>query len=249
MGGASRGHDRGAVRRTSDLFVVDLDAKPDRNGLAAWKRLKIDDRAPEARTPSGGVHRYYRFAGLGLRNTQSKIGPGIDTRGEGGYVVLPPSRNGDGRAYQWTNGQDWRDRVEVPPELLAKLKNDPELDALVEACERIRKTRGERNGTLNSEAFQIAKRGKVDPSAARKALREAALDCGLDPHEIEATLNSAFSGAERQWRKSKKKPAAHSIVLRSIEPWPTRWPATGCLPTSRKPSSGMSCCRMTRREP
>src|SRR5262245_36727725 len=63
---------------------------------------------------------------------------------------------------QW---QDWRDRAEIPPELLVKLKSDPELDALVEACERVRKAvEGERNGTLNSEAFQIAKRGKLDPS-------------------------------------------------------------------------------------
>ena len=205
----------------SDLFVVDLDNKPDRNGLAAWKRLKIDDHAPEVRTPSGGIHRYYHFGDCGLRNTQSKIGPGIDTRGAGGYVVLPPSRTGDGGCYQWTNGQDYRDRVEIPPELLARLRSDPDLDALLEACERIRKTtEGERNGVLNSEAFQIAKQGKVDPSVARKALREAALDCGLDPREIEATLNSAFSSGERESQKRKKKSAAHAIELRSIEPWP-----------------------------
>ena len=91
----------------------------------------------------------------------------------------------------------------------------------MEACERIRKTtEGERNGVLNSEAFQIAKQGKVDPSVAKKALREAALDCGLDPREIEATLNSAFSSGERESQKRKKKSAAHAIELRSIEPWP-----------------------------
>lgn len=60
-------------------------------------------------TPSGGRHWFFRWpAGLGpddLRNTQKRLGNGLDTRAEGGYVVLPPSRHPSGKArYRWDDG-------------------------------------------------------------------------------------------------------------------------------------------------
>lgn len=39
-------------------------------------------------TPNGGYHKYFRG---NIRNSVSKIAPGVDTRGEGGYVIAPPS--------------------------------------------------------------------------------------------------------------------------------------------------------------
>lgn len=50
-----------------------------------------------SRTPNGGWH--YWFKGQG-KCTVKKIAPHIDTRGEGGYVLLPPSVV-DGRPYTW----------------------------------------------------------------------------------------------------------------------------------------------------
>lgn len=49
-----------------------------------------------AETPSGGRHFYFKDAGI--RNSASKIAPGIDVRGEGGYVIVPPSEG-----YRWIN--------------------------------------------------------------------------------------------------------------------------------------------------
>ena len=41
-------------------------------------------------TLSGGRHYLFRHAD-GVRNGAGKLAPGIDVRGEGGYVIMPPS--------------------------------------------------------------------------------------------------------------------------------------------------------------
>jgi hypothetical protein len=82
------------------LYVVDLDVKGSVDGIAAYRALGIPKAGIAARTPSGGGHAYYRWPGGGWNNTVAKIAPGIDTRGEGGYVIAPPSRNDIGE-YRW----------------------------------------------------------------------------------------------------------------------------------------------------
>jgi hypothetical protein len=50
-------------------------------------------------TPSGGIHRYYSTEHLPttLGNTAGRLGSLIDTRGQGGYVVAPPTVTDAGR--------------------------------------------------------------------------------------------------------------------------------------------------------
>ncbi len=44
------------------------------------------------KTGGGGFHQYLRCpAGVEIRNSEGKLGPGLDIRGEGGYVLVPPS--------------------------------------------------------------------------------------------------------------------------------------------------------------
>lgn len=88
------------------LLVIDLDTPktPDQPG-GAETLAKIEHRHGHTLpatwsigTPSGGRHLYYRQPETGqpLGNTAGKLGPGIDTRGHGGYVVAPPSRTPEG---------------------------------------------------------------------------------------------------------------------------------------------------------
>jgi Bifunctional DNA primase/polymerase, N-terminal len=76
--------------------VIDVDGP---GGWRSW--LDGIDWPPVIGTVStprpGGVHRYGRVTGY--RNG-ARIGPGIDFRGRGGYVVAPPSCI-DGRRYAW----------------------------------------------------------------------------------------------------------------------------------------------------
>lgn len=88
--------------RPSGLLVSDLDRKPGIDATAAWERWKVGHgwvhgSTWHVQTPSGGDHFYYSDPeGIG-RNTQGRIAPGIDTRGNG-YVLAPPSVV-DGRPY------------------------------------------------------------------------------------------------------------------------------------------------------
>jgi hypothetical protein len=86
--------------------VLDIDRKPDSaDGMHSVAGLQQTLGAlPEtltASTWSGGEHRYFRMPAIVLHNSAKKLGPGIDTRAEGGYVLVPPSLI-DGRAYRWT---------------------------------------------------------------------------------------------------------------------------------------------------
>src|SRR5690349_15924428 len=58
---------------------------------------------PKVKT-GGGLHFYYKYPiGHDIRNSASKLGKFIDVRGEGGYVVAPPSKHITGKEYEFLN--------------------------------------------------------------------------------------------------------------------------------------------------
>lgn len=72
------------LRTGGGLVVLDVD--PRHNG-------QVDPSWPEtliASTPSGGVHLFYS-TDAPIRNSASVVAPGVDVRGERGFVVVPPS--------------------------------------------------------------------------------------------------------------------------------------------------------------
>jgi len=73
----------------SGVDVLDLDY---RHGAAEWElaHAELLPTTRTHRTQSGGKHLLFRHA-PGVRNSASKIAPGVDTRGAGGYIVFPPS--------------------------------------------------------------------------------------------------------------------------------------------------------------
>ena len=78
--------------RTSGCWVLDVDV--DVNTLEPtqeWQDLVAEEGLPATytvRTPSGGIHYYFRFPDVDVRNDQGKvIAEGVDIRGIGGYVV------------------------------------------------------------------------------------------------------------------------------------------------------------------
>lgn len=78
------------------LLVVDVDVKHGNAGMAAWQDLcrqhGYEPPAPLVRTPTGGWHIY--FSAPRSRRLAGHVGilPGVDLRGDGNYVVVPPSR-------------------------------------------------------------------------------------------------------------------------------------------------------------
>lgn len=89
---------------TRDLVVVDVD--PRNGGLDTLAALQLNDAMPQTlvvRTQGGGHHLYYRKSNDDLvRGGANKLGPGVDIKSYGGYVVAPGSTV-DGRSYTWQN--------------------------------------------------------------------------------------------------------------------------------------------------
>jgi hypothetical protein len=77
--------------KRSGLLVLDVDHPPSLDDLE-------DERGelPKTRTHStgnGGIHLIFVYpAGDQISNSAGKLGPGLDVRGQGGYIVVPPSR-------------------------------------------------------------------------------------------------------------------------------------------------------------
>lgn len=89
----------------SGITVVDVDVHGEVNGMPWFEEHRADFAdAPIVKTPSGGLHIY--FIADGTKNSASKIARGVDTRGDGGYVCVPPSVTTEGTYYGWHNPID-----------------------------------------------------------------------------------------------------------------------------------------------
>ena len=207
----------------SRLVVVDIDLHSEEaNGLASVAELRRQGfELPTGnekrgcgvvRTPTGGMHLYYALPeGVALKNSTSLLAPGIDTRGEGGYVVAPPSRTPAG-SYTWeqypailTEAPEWlkealkvavyepkkkpqllKPMTEMPPKIREMLSNRLGRVALAAP--------GQRNETLNREAFYLAQFAGMgfDLSQLDGWLLDAARQSAMPDYEARRTIDSAF---------------------------------------------------------
>jgi len=94
------------------FVVVDLDTK-EHDGIQAFNDLRDTNLGSGAKmaqtliakTGGGGMHLCFEPRSE-VRNTQSDLAPGIDTRGEGGYIVVAPSVHESGEVYKWLSPHD-----------------------------------------------------------------------------------------------------------------------------------------------
>ena len=110
----------------SGLFVVECDTPEghDVDGIASMENL-LATHGPlpdtiEALSPTGSWHIYFRWPDAEVvKNSASKIAPGIDVRGEGGMVIGVPSvKPGKPQTYCWKNPPGLFDLADCPDWLL-----------------------------------------------------------------------------------------------------------------------------------
>lgn len=85
--------------RNASSMVLDFDGEL---GHETLRRLEARGlpQSVRAYTPGGGVHVYLRHPGRPIA-TRKNVLPGMDVRGDGGFVVAPPSRHANGGEYVW----------------------------------------------------------------------------------------------------------------------------------------------------
>jgi hypothetical protein len=113
------------------VFVVDVDDREQYRGSDTLHDLeerygKLPDTV-EAITGTGGRHLYF-YAPVEIRNDAgSRLGVGLDVRGQGGQVLAHPSVHPNGKRYEWEDGHSPNDRkpADAPQWLLTLLTSQP----------------------------------------------------------------------------------------------------------------------------
>lgn len=93
--------------RVNGFVVVDLDVpgeQHEHDGFASLDDLAregfvLPDSPIQVRTPGGGRHVYFQAPDRVVKS-RAGVRPGIDIRGDGGYVIAPPSRRHDGKCWE-----------------------------------------------------------------------------------------------------------------------------------------------------
>jgi hypothetical protein len=205
----------------AQLVVIDVDPLHggDRTLAELESRFGKLPRTFTVRTGSGGRHLYFSMLRVEppIRNSAGLLGPGVDVRGEGGYVVAPPSVTVKG-AYSvevatalvpipgWvvdllrssklpskaSIGRHWSS-IGATPLVLTAHAAPGNLDEAV--LNMVRAIEGTRNNTLNGLAYWAGRRlarGLLNRDEVIVRLTVAAELSGLDDYEIEQTLLSAL---------------------------------------------------------
>jgi hypothetical protein len=157
----------------SGLLGVDID--PRNGGDKSLHELEAEhgplpDTAKQ-NTGGGGLHIIFRHPGGPVPKA---LAPGIDLKGEGGYIVVPPSIHPSGKLYQW-DGTEGRNALLNPAELpgwlrerIATTSNGGTCSKLVpETAEKW--IPGNRNNLLTSLAGKMRRWG-LSPEAIEAAL-------------------------------------------------------------------------------
>ncbi len=172
------------------------------------------------RTGGGGAHYYFAISTLPIGgdarvpNTSGRIPavgatPGLDIRGDGGYVVAPPSLHRSGERYEWTAEPglatlpDWLRRPPryQPSHVNVRAYSGGEADRYAstvlrrEAQAVAGSIEGQRSDQLNRSAFALGTlvgAGMLSESDVEEALLDAAAHAGLGHIEASRTITSGL---------------------------------------------------------
>lgn len=176
--------------KASGIVVVDVDGD---NGDAAFRHLCANHNfVPETLTVSTGRGRHHYFAhpGVQVPNSAGAIADGVDVRGDGGYIVAPPSVHRSGAIYKWA-AED-QALQQIPDWLLQRMLSGKRKPKKVAAQSSETIAEGRRNTTLTSIAGGLRKRGLDEPDILEALLKENDYRCRppLDPAEVRLIARS-----------------------------------------------------------
>lgn len=148
-----------ATGTASGFWVLDVDGDDGKSGYESIEELEAENGqlpATVRQKTGNGEHLLFRMPdGFKIRNSASKVGPNLDVRGDGGYIVAAPSIHPHTeRPYQWQDDGFSRAMISDAPDWLLKLAthnnekpvdsltrmpaNSNNRDALSQECDKIR---------------------------------------------------------------------------------------------------------------
>ena len=147
-------------------------------------------------TGSGGEHYIFRTRGKGIRSRTRCYGS-IDIRGEGGYIILPPSLHPNGNRYEWQFDPDEYELAEANSSVLDlcgyKESNNKKIKSSFKMPDIV--AEGSRNDTLHKYASSMQARGYSDQVIKERiqALNKTACNPPLQDSEVMQIFESVTS--------------------------------------------------------
>lgn len=184
-------------KRSGGIFVIDLDIDEDKgidgyHTLEDWQRE--NGKFPEtwtAITGRGGYHLYFH-SNSEIKNRAGII-DGVDVRGDGGYVVAPPSIHSNGNRYEWEYDPEEYDLADANNNVKFFLEtgiNSPgerfSMPDIVNA--------GERNEMIFRFACMMQAKGASDESVFAATMAENNAKCNppMNEKEVRVIVNSVL---------------------------------------------------------
>ena len=196
-----------ATGPTSRLVVIDLDIS-DEKGKDGYKELEkwqeVNGKFPQtarALSGSGGMHYYFRTDEK--YKNRAGILPGVDVRGEGGYIVAPPSIHPNGNAYKWIESPEEVGIAEVD-EVVKKFLSMKEVEKSHPDANGLPTKKfvlpigaipsGQRNDTIFRLASSLQSQGFSDAAISAAVNQVNVEQCSppLESAEVETLINQAL---------------------------------------------------------
>lgn len=224
----------------SGVIVLDVDSS---EGEETLQKMGTPP-TPRVKTAKG-QHVYFKHPGGVVPNFAKRL-PGLDLRGDGGYVIAPPSVHPSGVVYEWIISPDDCDFAD-PPQWLMNIINETNtlLDHISktdhvptqakisygqaalasEISALLRAPKGRRNEQLNKSAYalgQLIASGDLNQTDVERQLYDSAVSLGLDIDPqcgidgIWATIRSGLSKGMKKPRQIKVLPKAQPNVIPSF---------------------------------
>jgi hypothetical protein len=209
----------------SGVFVLDVDGELGRTSLLACHRRgqKIPDTLS---TYTGtGSHVYFRWPeGRTIHNSAGKLAKGLDIRGDGGFVVIPPSIHPNGIQYAFSDPDE---PIKDAPEWLLELTAHPAKPIPVPSATIASIGPGQRTPLLFKLAGKLNAEG-VPPDGILAALK--GLNATFVPPHGDKKLAQIIQGVQRYSAGRPPETLAPDLVcLADVKALPVPWLWKGYL--------------------
>lgn len=178
--------------KLSNLFIVDVDSAEALQDIEQYIPDSLE--TPVVSTPRGGRHFYFRHVD-GIPN-RANVLKKVDVRTQGGFIVAPPSVNGNGKAWQWIRGLDSK-ISDVPSPLILTLNNA--------VNKRESKERENQDNLQSLQSLQMFTEGRRDEDLFHTAncLTKGGMPRAEQAQILEKIIESWGESPDKKWIQDK----------------------------------------------
>lgn len=189
--------------KINGISVIDIDwYKLSEEGKAELAKKLPAVFTPTSHSPRGGEHRYFKYTPA--LNSRAGIIEAVDTKSDGGYIIAPPSVNGNGK-YEWDERAHIKDTPlhEVPEQYNSLFLDLYRAQARARVANAVPSTLNFNEGNRDETLFHIANvlvKGGMPELEIEQLLSLIASQCipPFPQKELQEKVKSALKRVERR---------------------------------------------------